>query len=955
VAGENSLFIDMSIVWLALSFLDSILPIKKNLAQMKYSFFIVFIISFWLSSCQQNQPGLIYPIELKCEYSVDPLGVETQHPRLSWILGAEARNQMQTAYEVLVASDSSLLLQDIGDIWSSGIQKTDQSIHVKVKGKELISGEKYYWKVRVWDKHSNPSPWSYIATWTMGLIDQEDWKGEWIGYECEAAPLFRKEFNISKNIERATAFISGLGYYEMRINGEKTGDHVLDPGQTDYELRTFYVVHDITENIKRGSNAIGVELGNGFYDQTSVKGGFGWHDAVYGDPRFIVQLEIRFNDGTDTLIVSDTTWKVLAGPTIFNNVYVGDFYDARLEQNGWDIPGFDDSNWYNPYIMNSPGGRLISQKLPAIKRMKTLKPIDIFNPRPGVYVFDMGQNFAGWARLKIEVKRGTKITLRFAEEITDDHEINPASCGGYATKVIQTDKYICKGGGQPEIWEPHFTYHGFRYVEMTGFPGIPKLENLEGVVVYSSLTKMGEFDCSDTMINKIHNAALWTLTSNLHSIITDCPHREKCGWLGDQLAEVLIYNLDAPLLIAKFERDIETSRISKKPSSNANDGLPGNLEGGIDFTGIPWDVAPGRRVGGHRPDWGSTFIHLPWFLYLYYNDISLAKEHWKGMNHFMNHLGRISKNNIIYQGYGDMFSPGRIWSENPPVALTSTAWYYFNAIAMAEMAQVLGRAEKSANYKNLAEKIKNSFNSQFYNSIKKDYGSQTASAMALQFNLIPNGDETAVVENLVDDIMDNHKGHFSTGHMGSRFLYDQLSRYGCGNVAIRILDQTSYPSMGYLFSRGATTFWESWGEEEIDRNSAGVRSRNHPFQAGMDAWFFKGIGGIKPDPEHPGFKEFILKPEVLGILKSGKASYQSIYGYINSDWKIKDGKFYWSVSVPVNTKARIFLPVTDIKSVTESGNPVDNIENIEFLYSNKDHSVFQIGSGDYFFEINNFY
>jgi alpha-L-rhamnosidase len=329
--------------------------------------------------------------------------------------------------------------------------------------------------------------------------------------------------------------------------------------------------------------------------------------------------------------------------------------------------------------------------------------------------------------------------------------------------VIQTDKYICKGNGEYEIWEPRFTYHGFRYVEMSGYPGTPTLENIEGVVVFTSAEQTGQFSCSDSMLNKIHNAVLWTITSNMHSIITDCPHREKCGWLGDVLPEVLIYNFDMHKMLSKFERDIETSRLGEKPGTPSSVGLPGDLGETVDYDGIPWAVSPGRRTGGHRPDWGSTFIRLPWFIYLYYGDAELATEHWGGMVHYIYHMGRIANGHIIYQGYGDMFSPGTIWSQNPPVEIISTALYYFNSQIMSKMADVLNYPGKADEYKALAHQIKTAFNSHFYDHSPKSYKSQTANSMALELGLVPAGDENIVAKNLVADIIDNHNGHFSTG------------------------------------------------------------------------------------------------------------------------------------------------------------------------------------------------
>lgn len=871
--------------------------------------------------------------------------MDTQHPRLSWKLKSIERNQIQTRYEIQVASSEDILIQGNADVWKSGRFESDQSIHIPYAGVELRSGEKYFWRVRTWDKDSNGSPWSKPASWEMGLLHPDDWKGEWIGYECEAAPLFRKEFKIEKDIERATAFISGLGYFELRINGNKVGDHVLDPGQTDYELRTFYVAHDITLNLEKGNNALGIELGNGFYNQSTVNSArFGWGDVVYGKPRLLAQFHIRFEDGTDTLIISDRNWRATEGPTTFNNVYVGDYYDASLEKVGWDRVEFDDSDWEMASAMDPPGGEMVSQKVQPIKRMNSIKPVGLVSPRPGVFVYDMGQNFAGWARLKVKAPKGTEIILRFSEEVFENGDINPASCGGYATSVVQTDKYKCKGTDEAEIWEPRYTYHGFRYVEMTGFPGRPTLDNLEGIVVHTSTQQTGTFSCSDTMINRIHRAAYWTLISNMHSILEDCPHREKCGWLGDIMPEVLMFNMDVPLLMAKIERDIETSRLERKPGNSKNNAA--------NYHGIPWDVSPGRRVGGHAADWCSKYIQLPWFMFVYYGDISLAEEHWEGMTHFMNHLGSIARDYIIYEGYGDMFQPGIIMSINPSKELTTTALYYFNSIIMSSMARMLEFEDEAVYYQELALGIKEAFNQKFYCPEKKWYGSQTASSMAIEFGLVPEGDKEAVVKSLVKDVVEIHKSHFSTGQMGGRYLHEALGSNGFGHIAKAILNQTTYPSIGYLLERGATTFWESWGEEEIDQNSSGVRSRNHPFQAGVDDWFFKGIGGINPDPQNPGLKNIIFHTELIDCLTWASTAYQSMYGLIKSNWEMKDGDFRWALSVPVNSRATVYLPTTELGDVLESGKSVIESDEFKIIGITDDYSIVEIGSGNYIFELN---
>jgi len=763
-----------------------------------------------LISCSSNVHGTIEPHGLKCEYSNNPVDVESLNPKLSWMFKSEERNQKQKAYQILVASTEEKLFAEDGNVWNSGIIKTDQSVHIKYGGKVLFSENKYYWKVRVWDKNSKVSEWSKPAYWEMGLLNQNEWKANWITYKYKGAPLFRKEFQTSKKISKARVYICGLGYYELYMNGNKIGDNVLDPGQTDYETRVFYVVHDITENLVQDSNVLGVELGNGFYHQTAISGGFGWEDAIYGEPRLAAQMYIWFEDGSDTLIVTGEDRKATGGPMIFNNIYVGDFYDARLELPGWNNAGFDDSKWVNAKLIEGPGGIMVSQKLPPIKRMETLQPKTMTNPKPSVYVYDIGQNFAGWAKLKIKAERGTEIRLRFSEEIYENGMIDIRSCGGYATNVEQTDKYICKGGGRTEIWEPKFTYHSFRYVEMTGYLEKPSLDNLEGISVYSSFSEAGDFSCSDILINKISEAAVWTAKSSLNGRISGGPARDKCGWLNDVTVEMLIYNFDIPLLLQKFEMDIETSRNHQKPAVSVKT-LPGDGSKEYDLTGIPWDVSPGRRADGHRPDWGSTFIRIPWFMYLYYGDITLAKEHWDRMTRFMFHLSKIAKGHIIYEGYGDMFAPGRIWSSKKQVALTSTAYYYYNANIMSAMATALDKQTEAQRYKELSSKIRDAFIKKFYNFKEKTFGNQTSNVIALKFDLVPVGEENDIAKNLSDDILQKYNGHFETGHLGSRYLFGALANNNYGNVAKTVLIQTTYPSMGELISRGATTFWESWG------------------------------------------------------------------------------------------------------------------------------------------------
>ncbi len=565
--------------------------------------------------------------------------------------------------------------------------------------------------------------------------------------------------------------------------------------------------------------------------------------------------------------------------------------------------------------------------------MQIIHPVNITHPKPGVFVFDMGQNFSGWTRIKLKAVKGTRIQLRFAEEVFKDGMIDPRSTGCYATGVVQTDSYICKGDDM-ETWEPRFTYHGFRYAEMTGFPGIPSKENLEGVVVHTSLKETGSFNCSDVRINQLHRMALWTEKSNLHGVPTDCPHRERCGWLGDAFltSDMTLYNFDAASFWRKFLLDIETTRRGE----------------------VPANVAPGRRTGGISPDWGAAFVQLVWNLYLYCGDMAVIDAHYDGLSFFMDHLQKIARDHLILQGIGSLFPPGRITSADTPVKFTSTLLYHFCAEAMACMSQASGRDHDAVKYKSLAEQIKNSFNHTFYDKSAKTYGGQEKNTLALAFSLVPEEDETKVAENLNKDVLEIHNGHIATGIFGTRYLYWVLGNYGYHETIRRMLNHNAFPGHGYLISRGATTFWENWGELSFtDREGVAgdERSKNHPFQGGFDAWFFNGLAGINPDPENPGFKHIIFKPQLLLDQGFAEASCHSIRGLISAKWKTSPDTYQYQISVPVNTTATVYLPADSPDSVIERAPPAGHSKKAEFSGIEKGYVVFKTGSGDYSFSV----
>ena len=872
--------------------------------------------------------------DLKCEYLKNPLGIDTVNPRLSWILKSEQRGQYQTAYQILVASSIELLNSGEADLWDSGKVESDQTNQIEYAGIKLKPRQECFWKVRVWDKNNKVSNFSDIGYWEVGLLDSLDyqdtnrpaWSAKWIGFPEIETPMFRKKFTAKKNIRRARAYICGLGYYELYLNGKKVGNHVLDPAQTDYEQNAFYVVYDIKEQLESGDNILGIILGNGWYNQNIVWGqGFS-----YGKPGVICQLMIDYDDGGSQIIGTDGTFKVTASPILNNNIYAGEEYDARLEIKDWLDGNFDDSDWKNAKWISDRSPLLRSQIIPAIKKIKTIKPVSLSQPKHGVFVYDMGQNFSGWAKIKITASEGTVITLKFAERLFDNGMIDPSTTGPAATKVVQTDTYICKGNGE-EIWEPRFTYHGFRYVEMTGLPTEAELNNIEGIVVHTAVESSGKFICSDEMINKIQKAALWTELTNLHGIPTDCPHRERCGWLGDALitTEMTIYNFDMALFWSKFLEDINTTRRGE----------------------LPQNIAPGKRLCGAKPDWQMAYILVPWFLYLYYGDKRILRRHYSGMKQLMDHLKSVSENYIVPDGFGDWCEPGNIFfPENTDPLITTTAFYYYSSKIMSKIANTLEDQEQ--NYDKLSSKIKSAFIEKFYNKKTKTFGSQCADSIALQFNLIPEECEQGIADSLSKDIMEKHNCHFSTGIFGIRYLYWALANFGYEKETLKLINQTTAPSLGHTFSLGATTLWE---RIPIDDEAAKLckASLNHPMQGGFTAWFYQGLGGIEPDPENPGFKHFFLRPQLTAELEFAEVEFNSARGLISSKWKNESGNFQWRIKIPVNSSATVYFPSDKPDKIFINGKSILELSDIELIEATGKRCVFKLHSGEYNFERNN--
>ena len=1044
---------------------------------------------------------------LRCEYRENPLGIDAEAPRLSWLLRGAGRHQRQTAFQVLVASTPDRLKAGQGDLWDTGKIFSDQSTQVGYAGAELESQTQCFWKVRVWDQDGKPSAWSPPARWSMGLLHPEDWNAKWIGlrgveetnylagtdwiwfpegHPEQAAPVgtnyfrrtfilpaarpirkarlliasdnrfnprlnghdigggsdwhsvrerdvtfrlnpgtnilavtaentgtepnpaglvalleihfsdggrlviptdeqwkvskqaetgwtetafddsqwvaalklgpvgmqpwgditasedrrlparwLRKEFAVEKKVHCATVYFSGLGLSELYLNGRKVGDHVLSPGLTEYPKRAFYVTFDVTSQLRQGANAMGVVLGNGrFYAPRSRTSS---STLSYGFPQLLLHLAVEYADGSTSEVVSDESWKLTAdGPILANNEYDGEEYDARKEFPGWSQPGFEDSKWQPVQVLGGPGGAVVAQMTSPIRVVQDLKPVSLRELNPGVFIYDMGQNMVGWCQIKVSGPAGTRVSLRHAETLNPDGTLYLANL----RSANVTDTYTLKGGG-PEVWEPRFTYHGFRYVELTGFPGKPALSSLQGRVVHDDLPSAGEFVCSNPLLNRIYTNIVWGVAENYRSIPTDCPQRdERQGWLGDRSEEARgeTYLFDDAAFYSKWLQDMADAQ---KPNGSISDVCPAYWPYFND------DVT-----------WPSTSVILPAMLLGQYGDESIIARHYDSARKWMDHmLGFLTNGIISKDSYGDWCvppeSPTLIHSEDPnrrtDSPLLATAYFYHDLRLMERYAKQLGHDAEADRFAQLAEQVKTAFNARFLrrDSGQYDNGTQTSCVLPLAFGLVPDDQREAIFNHLVSKITGETKGHIGTGLIGGQFLNRVLSDNGRPDLAYSVATQRDYPGWGYMVGKGATTIWELWNGDTAD---PGMNSGNHVMLVGdLVIWLYEYLGGIQADPEQPGFKHIILKPCPVGDLSFVRATHLSPYGLIASDWHKKDGKFEWTVTVPVNTTATVFVPAQSGSDVLEGGKLAGRADGVQFLRADSGRVVFEVGRGTYHF------
>ena len=899
----------------------------------------------------------IHAYDLRCDYRSKPLNVAPEPPRLSWKLKADDPNetgQRQSAYQVLAARSPESLKSGKDRLWDSGKVASAEQVSIRYGGPALAPGERVYWQVRVWDRRGVPSPFS-DPSWFEAALAPKDWTAAWITrdeptpatdeafYEERPNPLFRKAFILHKPIRKARVHVSGLGYYELRLNGKRVSDHVLDPGWTTYSKRVFYSTYDVTAQLKEGENVFGAMLGNGWYNPLPLRlfGRFNLREQLpVGAPRLILQAEIEYADGMRERVVTDETWRVGDGPILRNSVYLGETYDARREQPGWDSPGFDDSKWERPTPAREPVGPLEPQAVPPIRVKRILRPIRITEPKPGVYIFDMGQNFAGWTRLRVKGEAGTRVTLRYGELLHEDGTLNVMTSvtgqikggnGGPGAPPVawQEDNYILKGEGTEE-WTQRFTFHGFRYVEVTGFPGTPTLDALRGYLLHSDVDLAGTFSCSNPLFNRLQEVTRWTFLSNMFSVQSDCPHREKLGYGGDIVAtaEAFIANFDMAHFYEKAVRDLADAA---RPN------------GGITETAPYVGIADEGFGGGSGPiGWGTAYPLLQWDLYRYYGNKALLAEQYDATKQWLRFLEENVKDLIVRVGISDHESIAP-----KPVALTGTAFYHYNALLMSKIAGALGKADDERHYAELAQKVKDAFNREFLQPGTGRYGTgtQASQAFALYFGLVPPEEERAALDLLVKDVMETNGGHLTTGIFGTKYLLNVLSDRGRADVAYAVADVRTYPGWAHMLERGATTLWEHWAFSD------NTFSHNHPMFGSISEWFTQFLAGIRPDPDAVGYDRVRIEPETVEKLQWANGHYDSVRGRILSEWRRYGETIRFRIVLPVGVTGTVSLPGPEGYVLRQDGGSAEGDQGLNVIVYRGGKATFALPSGDYRFTL----
>lgn len=903
---------------------------------------IIFSLSFLFMNC--GEKAQLKFSEIKCQSKINPIGVDSKNPCFSWIVENTENSKQQTSYQIIVDDNKHRINHNKGTLWNSGKINSNQSNAVIYKGDPLESNHTYFWKVRIWDELGHPSNFSETGKFTTSILDANLWKASWIGRGTSKAPinekgfyqkrmkidangdsikyngnslLLRKQYKFSKSIESAIINVSGLGYYELTINGKRIGEKVLNPAKTNYNQIVLFDTYEVSKFLNKGENVLGIMLGNGWFNPNPKW--WGWQMQWFGEKQAMLQMQIIYKDGSKQLITTDESWKIAEGPVSKNSIYDGETYDATKEIANWNKPVFDDSEWLNAKKTVPPKGKLTAQLMPAIKRIETIKPISVTYPNDSMSVVDFGQNFSGWVRLKVRSKIGQTTVLHFAENYKDgmiDTKNN--------RKAMATDTYIAKGE-EGEIFEPRFTYHGFQYVEVDGLPYKLLPDDIEAIVVHSAVEPIGTFECSNQYINKIHNATIWSQRSNLMGFPTDCPQRdERLGWIGDAhvTAEEAIYNFDMKLFFRKWINDIRETQDKSKGY-------------------LPYIAPRPNSIGNSAFSWSCGYHLMVWYYYLYYGDLKILEENYEAMKLYTDYLTSLADDYILPEDkYGDWASPLEGWKKGTPKSI-STGYYFYVSSIVAKSAKILGFTEDARKYIRLSENIKTAFNQKFYDKDKNQYeaGSQFSNSFALFLGLVPDNEKEDVLNNLINDILITHKNHLSTGILGTKYLLEVLSNEGRSDIAWTLATQKTYPSWIDML-KDKTTLSEHWDKSN---------SNNHVMFGSIDSWFYKTLAGIRINEKDPGFNKIVLKPYMPNNLTWVKASVKTVKGTIKSEWTKNEQNYNLKIQVPFGSEATVYVLCNDENSIMEGKQAAINSKRLRFLKIEANYAVFQLGSGEYSF------
>jgi alpha-L-rhamnosidase len=881
--------------------------------------------------------------ELKCEHKQNPLGVDAATPRLSWIISGTGNGILQTAYSIRVATDEKFSSSTL--IWQSGKTESDESVLISYGGPVLKQSQRYFWQVKVWDNKKHESKWSETAWWETGLISPGAWKANWIEMERDTlryapAPHFRKEFTAAKTIASARVYVTSHGLYELHINGNKVGDQLFTPGWTSYGKRLQYQVYDVTNMLIKGSNAIGAVLGDGWF-----RGTLAWGDnwRIYGKRLgLFLQLNIKFTDGTESVIVSDGTWKASNDGAIrMVDLYNGETYDATKKLTGWDLAGYNDSSWQKTLVSDYKNNIIASEGSP-VRKIQEIKPVKIFRTPKGSLIVDMGQNMVGWIRLKVNGPKGTVVTLRHAEVLD--------KFGEFYTENLRSAKcqltYTLAGTGD-ETYEPRFTFMGFRFVEITGFPGKLTTDNLTGVVIHSDMAVTGNYESSNPLINQLQHNILWGQKGNFVDVPTDCPQRdERLGWTGDAQAfcRTAAFNMDVSSFFTKWLKDVSADQ---KPGGEVPDVIP--------------DVLNKQSATTAQPSagWGDVAVIAPWTMYLVYGDKKLLETQYSGMKRWVEYIRKQAGSSYIWKGgskYGDWlyYHPG---VNNHTEAdghterdFIATAFFAYSSSLLSSAAKELGKNDDAKFYNDLFGKIKDVFINEYVTKTGRvGTNSQTSYVLALMFNLLPDNLRGSAASYLVEDIK-SRRNHLSTGFLGTVYLCHVLSDNGYSDVAYDLLLQESYPSWLYPVKMGATTIWERWDGQKTDSTfqDAGMNSFNHYAYGAIGDWMYRVSAGL--ETASPGYKKLLIQPHPTKRLEFSKASLETPYGKAASGWERKGQTISVNVKIPVNTTATIILPVSFASKVMANGKSLAENKEFSGLIEANKKLIFIAGSGDYIFE-----